>query len=186
MYKYVPVHTGTYLYVLYMIFLYLLMTFHAVPVWEFWYYLTVLFQFRESCTCLYCLVPNLTYVVLAGTVLYRLLPIGEILYLLVPSCTKLRNLVLPCTILYCLVPILGIWYLLVLSCSKATISCTCWYRLVPSCTNRGNLVLAGTGLFQTKKSGTILYHLVPPCTTLYCAGTRQYIPVHTSMYCHRN
>ncbi len=30
---------------------------------------------------------------------------------------------------------------------------------------------------------TILYHLVPPCTTLHCAGTRQYIPVHTSMYC---
>jgi hypothetical protein len=35
-------------------------------------------------------------------------------------------------------------------------------------------------------SWTILYHLVPSCTTLYCAGTRQYIPVHTSMYCHRN
>ena len=36
--------------------------------------------------------------------------------------------------------------------------------------------------------------LVPPCTTspckqcttLYHAGTRQYIPVHTSTYCHRN
>jgi hypothetical protein len=31
---------------------------------------------------------------------------------------------------------------------------------------------------------TAMYHLVPPCTSLYSAGTRQYtdIPVHTGMY----
>jgi hypothetical protein len=68
----------------------------------------------KSYTCLYSLVPNLGYLVLAGTVLYRLVLIGEILYLLVPSCTKLRNLVLPCTNLYRLVPIGEILYLLVL------------------------------------------------------------------------
>ena len=33
---------------------------------------------------------------------------------------------------------------------------------------------------------TFLYHHVPSCTTLYCAGTRQYILVCTGMYCHRN
>jgi hypothetical protein len=63
---------------------------------------------------LYRLVPDLRYLVLAGTVLYRLVPIGETLYLLVPSCSKLRNLVLPCTNLYLLVPSGEILYLLVL------------------------------------------------------------------------
>jgi hypothetical protein len=33
---------------------------------------------------------------------------------------------------------------------------------------------------------TAMYNLVPLCTTLYRAGTRQYIPAHTGMYCHRN
>ena len=116
------------------------------------------------------------------------------LYLLV-----LENLVLTCTILYRLVPIGEIWYLLVPSCTKFKISCTCWYHLVQACTNWVNLVPSCTNrkilYFHvpscTKPKNlvlpcTIMYKLVPACTNLVNpvptgTGTYQFIPVRTNL-----
>ncbi len=54
--------------------------------------------------------------------------------------------------------------------------CTSTYDLTYSCT----VMYLHVPLYTVPC--TVMYHLVPPCTTLYHAGTRQYIPVHTSMY----
>jgi hypothetical protein len=115
--------------------------------------------------------------------LYRHVP-----YHPVPSCTCLENLELPCTILYSLVQIGEILHLLVQSCTKPQISCTFWYCLVLSCTNRVYPVLTYTVLYQTQanKYFTGLNQLVLACTNqgnLVLAGTGTDwcdVPVQTS------
>ena len=82
----------------------------------------------------------LCFVVPYCTLLLRIVPCCDVLYLVVTYCTWIYRLVPLCTVLYLAIP-----------------SCTSLYRLVPRCTVLSLAVL----------SCTSLYRLVPRCPVLY-------------------
>ena len=140
----------------------------------------------DCCTNLYHPVPSCKYStcvnhVLTCTVLYSLVPIRNILYWLVPSCTETGKIMYwfvqsstvlyrswkSCTDLY-RPPLIRLGRILLLSC-------TVLYWLVP---NGGNPALSCTGLYQSGKSCTCLYRLV-----LVRPGTYRDVPIHNTLKC---